>query len=267
MESPHITVLHHHAHQSRSNRHRTRGDASRGVKRKRGHHELSRHNLPAEADGNKENLIQGWLHDLGATKQGAVNGIARPHRTTETSNHENSPPTSYRPPGRSATVRDTTSYPRPRQDRSKSKYEKRDRSALENDPIVAPKPWLDRETAIAGGSRSRHLRLISEQEPPDRGDSRRHRDEESTLSSNGPSQEDLRFQKKRRHQPRTDRYDVVKKKDAVPEIQRKKPNKVSKKKRQTKETLTSAREVMDTFSSASILNDRITVGHDHTSQC
>lgn len=70
----------------------------------------------------------------------------------------------------------------------------------------------------------------------------------------------MRFQKKRRRKTRTDRYDVVKKDSVLRHRETKKPSKVSKKKREVKDTLVSAREVMDKFSSASILNERITVG-------
>lgn len=230
MEPPH--TRHHPHHHSRSKR----------QERKR-NHELSRPNLPPEAaDGNKENLIQGWLDGLEAKRRGGGAGTARPLRTAESPNHDHSPhPSYYYPP--SPPTRNATSQSRPSHHGRTNERE-------------------DLDVDFGGRSRKRrHSSSIADDGHSERAVSRKRRGRSASLSPSGSSQEDdLRFQKKRRRKTRTDRYDVVKKDSVDKHKETKKPSNESKKKRQVKDTLVSTREVMDKFGSASILNERITVG-------
>lgn len=252
MEAPHSSVPRHHSRHSRSRRHRTRKQSGREVPRK-GHHGPSRPSLPSEADGNKENLIQGWLDDVEARKQGAVNGTAGHTYPAETSDYEKHPHPSYYPP--SLCTGNVTSKSRPGQDEPKHERGKRDRSALNDGPMVAPEiVGLNRNTG--GFAPDRRPQPIAEVRLSER-------DGSVDLLSPGSFREDVEFQKRPRRKTRTDRYDATKNDDATEE----RPRKGSKKSKKPKDSLTSAREVMEKFNSASILNERITVGIASTMHC
>lgn len=254
-------VPRHGSHHSRSRRHRTREHSSREVNRNK-YQELSRSNLCNAADGNKANLIQGWLDDLGTIRQGPINGAARLPFATEICHHENSPHLLHYPPNLPS--RNVTSQSRPRlgQEKPGHKRAKRDRNALDDDDdlVVTWKTRLDHDTDFGNAPRSCHPIPFTEDGLSERGYSIQQREGTAKLSSSGSVHEDLCFQKKRRRKTRADRYDVIKKNNVVRDKQRAKPTKEAKKAKQTKDALVSAREVMDKFNSASILNERITVG-------
>lgn len=256
MEPPHITAPRHHSRHSRSRRHQTRGQSRRQQPKR--YQQISRHNLPPEADGNKENPVQAWLDGLEANRQGTVSGTARLLHRAETSNHDNSPHPSYYQP--SLPAKNVTSQTRPKQDERTTEREECLPNTLPSDLAVAPEAQIDHDVDFDVDSRRRHPRSIAEDGHAERGGPRKQRDGSTWLSSSGSPHEDLRFRKKRRRKTRTDRYDVVKKESVLRHQETKKPSKVSKKKSEARHTLVSAREVMDKFSSASILNERITVG-------
>lgn len=253
-------VPHHDPHHSSSRRHRPKEHSRREVNRNKVH-ELSRANLYSQADGNKEILIQGWLDDLGTTRQGPISDAAHSPYATETCHHDNSPHLLHYPPNLPAWNVTSQFRPRPGPETLGHTRGKRIRNALDDDLAVTRKTgrWGHDADLEKGPRRHRHTSFAAD-DFSERGNSRQQREGSAKLSSSSFIHEDLRFQKKRRHKTLADRYDLIKKDTVVKRKQRDKPTKEAKKGKQTRDTLVSAREVMDKFSSASILNERITVG-------
>lgn len=261
MEPPHPSVPRHSSHYSRSTRHRTRAQPGRQLERKPSYGRL-RPSLPSDADGNKEILIQGWLEDLEARRQGVVSGTARHPYTAEISNHE-SPPHPLHYPPRLRTI-NATSQSHPGQDGLKRTHGEHHYNALDPGPIVVPEVGLFHDTDLAATPQRHRLNPTAVTGSSEKNGirRRRRRQEDASVNSSSfvPPHEDLRFQKKPRRKTRTDRYDLPKNNNATTDKQRKGPGQRPEKSKKRKDTLISTKEVMEKFHSASILNERITVG-------
>lgn len=119
-------------------------------------------------------------------------------------------------------------------------------------------PFQGHNRARKHGRVSPH-RSSTEEGYYERGKKRHQTDPEPDSPASGASlPADHHFEKRARRKTRDDRYDVLDSKDDAGTLQE--PGKKSGKQRRTKKhNLSTAREVMDRFSSKAILNDRITV--------
>lgn len=228
MDAPHNSLSRQYLQHSRSRRHQKR-DREREQKSRR---ELFRPSPASDADGNKQSLIQGWLEGLPAARQG------------ETAPYEHRARPSYDP--HSSPTRKAASQCRPEHDGQRSKRRRHNRHSLGDTQVVASQTLLDDTTGYADGFQNRSPR--------------QQQDASANLPSSGASSEIVQFHKRPRRRTRADRYKVTKEDHATKEKQRKRPSERPDNSKKAQDTLTSAREVIEKFSSASILNERITVG-------
>lgn len=126
--------------------------------------------------------------------------------------------------------------------------------------VIAPRP-------LADNSRARRPKLKSEADANGHGKGKKRRqpgpDSQESGSSPAPSPPEYNFEKRARHKTKSDRYDTVKQDDGDKnnKPKRRKTRSAAETRRTSRGNshLASARDVMDNFSSHSILSDRITV--------
>lgn len=119
------------------------------------------------------------------------------------------------------------------------------------------------QTATRGFSPARQLVLPPEEFHPHRGEKRQYFEFDGGPALQASSPAGHRFEKRPRHKTRADRYDVVKldgdDRGKGTRDKRSHGVEVKRTKRKKQDNMTSAREVMGSFNSEAILNDRITV--------
>lgn len=216
-------------------------------------------------DGNKENLdlIQGWLDDVQVQRPGtrtsdvndpyhAKNSDTRHHSRLQSHPVQSSPELSWAPHELPPVADRGTTALHTRHGRRVQEHE-RDWIAREDSSLIAldydRRPTLDAEVGYYG-----------------RGKKRRRSGSDDSLPSRAPSLADYQFEKRPRYKTRSDRYEVAKHDKSRPKKRREnkmrdeESNRVKKRKMNP---VASAKEVMDSFNSNSILTERMTVGSSH----
>lgn len=212
--------------------------------------------LLAAPDGDKENLVQGWLDDVHMHTSASANQPE--HHSKKRNSKHLLDPKPWAPHGLPvfANLGNSSLLGRPRQEQSR----KRKRISVESGAANA----LDDDLGHADlESAPRVCRPRSAAEIGDHGRGKEYQPgSDSGLSSSAPSRAENNFKKRARHKTRSDRYNIVKNDDTDREKKRSKgqePRKDSRKNKRKRHHMPSSKDVMDHFSSNSILNDRITV--------
>lgn len=222
------------------------------------------HVIPWSIDDSKRNMVQGWLNNIQALGSGLITGGPTDH--TQTSSKHLPRPQSISPARRAshALLRSrgsgiAESMSQPGGDR-RHKRLRASFGGREDSSIIAPRGLIDsppirRPRVNPAAKASYHGRSQKRRQcGPDAGESG---------SSPVPSPPAHNFEKRPRHQTKSDRYDTVKIDKASKEKKRMKRQQEiaadSKTYNRKRSHLASAREVMDNFNSHSILSDRITV--------
>lgn len=221
--------------------------------------------LRAAPDGNKENLVQGWLDDIDGLRSAAPDARHAQFKGSHPKHRSRPQPPSPKPwlPHGQTSLADNGSSGLTRlRSIERGRRESRSVSALEEDSsIIAPAGDPDRATTRGLPSASR-LVLPPEEFHNER-EKRQYLEFGDGPPLQGSSPAGRRFEKRPRHKTRANRYDVVKlDHDDRGTGTRDKENhgaKVRRAKRKKQDNMTSAKEIMDSFNSESILHDRITV--------
>lgn len=270
MKSPDTTTRRHRSHRSKP-KHRPTARISSAYAPK---HVAARPggwshgNSKTVTDGNKENLVRGWLDDIQV--HGSEASERRPKPKNDDSDHttrRSSPsPVRWAPHGLSVPQGLGNAQPlsRPR----RGDRHKRRRASLDDSSVILARPH-DKAPILADDdepARRSRSSSAAEESYYERGKWKHQPDAEpnesgASLTLFAPNHT---FEKRGRHKTRSDRYDVVKHRNDNKEGTKKKgrtgaaaePKKPKKRKR---ENMTSAKEVMDNFTSHSILSERITV--------
>lgn len=228
------------------------------------------HVIPGSLDDSKEALVQGWLNNIQALGSGLDAGGPPAHKPSS-SNRLSRPqsvsparwaPTAL-PRSRRSGIAESMSQP------SGERRHRRLRASFhgpngpddrDDSSIIAPRP-------LADNSRARRPKLKSAADASGHERSKKRRqtgpDSQESGSSPAPSPPEYNFEKRARHKTKSDRYDTVKQNDADKDkkAKKRKTHSAAETRRTSRGNshLASARDVMDHFSSHSILSDRITV--------
>lgn len=228
------------------------------------------HVIAGSLDNSKETLLQGWLNNIQALGSGLDAG-GPPARKPSNSNRLLRPQSvsparwapNALPRSRASGIAEPMSQP------SGERRHRRPRASFDgpsgpddrdDSSVIAPRPFSDNPRA-----RRPNLKSAAYASGYERGKKRRQsgRDSQGSGSSPGPSPPEYNFEKRARHKTKSDRYDTVKQHDAERDHKSKKRKTRSaaepRRTRQRNSHLASAKEVMDKFTSHSILSDRITV--------
>lgn len=263
MGSPHAFTRSNRPQQSKLNRHHRSGQISRAAGLNHVNTDKSWRILPplSAPDGNKwnANLIQGWLHDVEEQKPGTrradANGIC--HAKRSNSRHRARPhpnPVQLSPEPSWALhgllpLADAANTAVQARWSPKRKEHKRSRTTLQDSSIVA----LDSDQGPSSAAEGDYY---------ERGNKRRRPGSDDVLASHAPSSASYQFEKRPRHKTRSDRYDVARINEGRPRKREEKTRdgKYVRTQKNSRNAVTSAKEVMDNFNSKSILTEHMTVG-------
>lgn len=269
MASPGASRRRHRSHRSKPNHHCT-GPTSHARHMSAEESWPTLHTAP---DGNKENLVQGWLDNIEARRSVTVD--ARPAHSKRTDSKHRSRPQTAQPspelwiPRALLSLADVGNAGLASRLSSSGREYKRGPSVLEEvSSIIAPDDERDEPATRIDLSPARPaLRPASPADESyyERGKKRQHPGLDDSLATRASSSGGHSFEKRPRRKTRGDRYDAVKHGDDY-RGRKKRENELdgAGSKRDQKEkakfdNMTSAREVMGKFVSNSILNNRITV--------
>lgn len=129
----------------------------------------------------------------------------------------------------------------------------------EDSSIIVRDDVRGQATTLAALSGSREPTSAAEESYFRRGRETRRDEYENSLASRASSPAGHTLEKRARYKTKSDRYDIVKHDDGRGKGKKKRSRAEPKKSKKKRDHIASAKEVMDNFSSNSILNDRITV--------
>lgn len=223
-------------------------------------------------DGDKENLVQGWLDGIEARRSVTID--VRPAHSQRVHPKYRSKPQSaqYSPemrvPHALPLLPDTGNAGTASGPASIGRIYQRRRHTLEDHrPIIIPEDGHDEPASPLDLSPTHSTRWhtpLADESYHERGKKRQYTSLGDSLSPRAPSPAAHSFEKRSRHKTRTDRYDVAKhvKEDMARKRRMSETHEAESKRNKKKikqRNMTSSREVMGKFVSNSILNDRITV--------
>lgn len=221
------------------------------------------HVIAESLDDRRETLVQGWLHNIQALGSG-LDARGPPAHKPSNSNRILRPqsvsPARWAPKAlprsRASGIAESMSQPSGERQhrRLRASFDGRDDSS-----VIAPRTFADDSRA-----RRPNLKSAAHASGYERGKKRMRSgpDSQDSGSSPGPSPPEYKFEKRARHKTKSDRYDSVKQGNTEKDHKLKKQKTRSAETRRTRQRnrhLASARDVMDKFSSHSILSGRITV--------
>lgn len=247
---------HHHRH-----RHRSQQQSSKAPTRQSVRQPFEFPVVPQANDG-KDDLVLGWLNNLGDRRSGACGTDAHvlnlDNSKSRSRRHTQSPPEHWAPHGLSLpiTFHHSVSTARPRSHAGRRISRS---GSLQDSSNIGASPRRDPIRLGSDLAQDHGQTLISNGGYPDTHQKRKgpvpyDASEPSVLSA-----PDETFEKRTRHKTRRDRYDVCKHDDGGKDRRMKGTRSPRERKRRKREHLPSVREVMGNFQSDSILHERITV--------
>lgn len=255
----------HRSHRSRSKHYRTAQTSHAHTPEHLGP-QICWPTLLTAPDGNKKNLVKEWLDDLEFQRPGTAD--EEPYHSKRGKSKRFSPSRPGQPspepwkPNNLPFLADIGTAGSSPQSRRREHGHKRSRAVIADDSsIIVRDDARGLATTLAASSRShRPTPAVEEGSYFGRRKKTRRANLEDSVTSRASSAANHVFKKRARYKTRIDRYDIIKHDNGKGKNTKTRSRAESKKSKKRGDHMTSAKEVMDNFSSHSILNDRITVG-------